>query len=136
MPTTPTYGWSTPVDTSVNDVPADLASLASQVEAALSAALGRLPVRMAAGSFSGGQRTGASYTATINFPAGRFTVAPIVTATVDNSASGASLLQLVVGTVTSSTAELIFLSTSGNLSNAYCTATWQAVQMTPTTAAG
>lgn len=33
MPTTPTYGWSTPVDTSVNDVPADLASLASQVEA-------------------------------------------------------------------------------------------------------
>lgn len=32
MPTTPTYAWSTPVDTSVNDVPADLASLASQIE--------------------------------------------------------------------------------------------------------
>ena len=33
MPTTPTYGWSTPVDTSANDVPVDLASLASQIEA-------------------------------------------------------------------------------------------------------
>ena len=37
MPTTATYGWSTPVDTSVNDVPADLASLASQIEATVAA---------------------------------------------------------------------------------------------------
>ena len=33
MPTTPTFSWSTPVDTSVNDVPADLAALAAQIEA-------------------------------------------------------------------------------------------------------
>lgn len=37
MPTTPTYAWSTPVDTSVNDVPADLASLASQIETTVAA---------------------------------------------------------------------------------------------------
>ena len=33
MPTTPTFSWSTPVDTSANDVPADLAALAAQIEA-------------------------------------------------------------------------------------------------------
>ena len=37
MPTTPTYSWSTPVDTSANDVPADLASLASQIETTVAA---------------------------------------------------------------------------------------------------
>ena len=32
MPTTATYGWTTPASSAANDVPTDLASLASQVE--------------------------------------------------------------------------------------------------------
>ena len=137
MPTTPTYSWSTPVDTSANDVPADLASLASQIETTLAARLARIPYAMAAGSFSAGQRSGANYTHTINFPAGRFSVAPIVTAQLANSASGSNMLQVVLGVVTSTTAEIIFLTDTGAaLSNHWCTATWTAVQMTSTTAAG
>ena len=37
MPTTANYGWTTPVATNANDVPVDLASLASQIEGDLAA---------------------------------------------------------------------------------------------------
>ena len=33
MPTTATFGWTTPADSAANDVPADLAALAAQIEA-------------------------------------------------------------------------------------------------------
>ena len=137
MPTTATYGWTTPASSAANDVPTDLASLANQIEATLSARLGRVAYAEAAGSFSAGQRSGANYTHVINFPAGRFSVAPVVTAMVANSASGSNMLQVVLGTVTSTTAEIIFLTDTGAaLANHWCTATWHAVQMTSTTAAG
>lgn len=35
MPTTPTFGWRTPAPTDPDDVPTDLASLASQIETTL-----------------------------------------------------------------------------------------------------
>lgn len=37
MPTTANYGWTTPVATNANDVPVDLASLASQIDGDLNA---------------------------------------------------------------------------------------------------
>ena len=35
MPTTATYGWTTPASSAANDVPTDLASLANQIEASI-----------------------------------------------------------------------------------------------------
>lgn len=91
---------------------------------------------VAAGGFSAGQKSGVSYTHRVTFPAGRFTVAPIVVATIANSAGGTQLLQLVVTAATKDYADLVFFLTTGSMSNHWCTANWTAVQMTPTTAEG
>lgn len=134
---TPIYGWTTPALGSANNVPADLTSLATQIENTIDAIADRTAYAMAAGSFSAGQKY-ATYTHTVTFPAGRFSVPPIVNATIANSASGSNQLQLVVGTVTSGSAEIIFLLAPGGswAAGLWCTANWEAVQMTSTTAAG
>lgn len=96
----------------------------------------RNPYSTAAGKIAAGQRTGAVYTHRVTFPAGRFTVAPIVTVTIDNAAGGFQPLQAVVQTTTADYADVVFALTSGNLAATWCTATWVAVQMTSTTAEG
>lgn len=134
---TANYGWTTPTLGSSNNVPADLLSLASQVDTTVKSLMARLPHSMAAGSIKAGQKT-AIYTHTVTFPAGRFSVPPIVTATIDNPASGTNQLQVVVGTVTAASAEIIFLVAPGGAwtGGLWCTATWTAVQMKSTTAEG
>lgn len=134
---TANYGWTTPTLGSANNVPADLLSLASQVDTTVKSLMARLPHAMAAGSFTAGQKT-ATYTHTVTFPAGRFSQPPIVTASISNAAGGAQRLQLVVGDVTAGTAEIIFLVVPGGTwdGGLWCTATWAAVQMTAGSAAG
>lgn len=98
--------------------------------------LGSLPLRVAAGRISENQMA-QPYTKRIYFPVGRFTQIPIVIVTMDNSASGTDGLLVVVGAVTTSYADVVFLKQQGaTTANRWCTAGWIAVQMTSTTAAG
>lgn len=98
--------------------------------------LGSLPLRVAAGTISAGQKA-QPYTHRIDFPPGRFSVAPIVTVTMANAASGTDGLQVVVQAVTTSYADVVFLKQQGaTTADRWCTAGWIAVQMTSTTAAG
>lgn len=139
MPATVTYGWTTPVSSAANDVPADLSSLAQQVEATVKAKSDRTAYAEAAGSFSAGQRTGTSYTEAITFPVGRFSVAPIVTAQLYNTAAGFNTLQVAVdsASVTTTGCNIVFSAAAGGtFTNLWCTASWHAKQMTSTTAAG
>ena len=95
-----------------------------------------LPLRVAAGMILEDQMAQPS-TTRIYFPAGRFTVPPIVTVTMANSASGTDGLLVVVSAVTTSYADIVFLKQSGApTQNRWCTAGWIAVQMTSATAAG
>lgn len=98
--------------------------------------LGSLPLRVAAGRISENQMA-QPYTKRITFPPGRFTVPPIVTVTMDNSASGTDGLLVVVSAVTTSYADIVFLKQQGaTTQNRWCTAGWIAVQMRSTDAAG
>ena len=129
------------LDNSEADVAAAInAANAAQAAAAIvtgaAAQLARLSYATAAGEFSAGQKTGASYTHRVTFPAGRFTVAPIVGAQVDNSAAGTAPLQISIGARTPTYCDLVFWLASGNLNNTWCTATWTATQMTASSAAG
>ena len=95
-----------------------------------------LPLRVAAGMISENQMA-QPYTKRVNFPPGRFTVAPIVTVTMANAASGTDGLLVVVQAVTTSYADIVFLRQQGaTTQNRWCTAGWIAVQMTSTNAAG
>ena len=95
-----------------------------------------LPLRVAAGMIAEDQNA-QPYTKRVNFPAGRFTVPPIVTVTMANAASGTDGLQVVVSAVTTSYADIAFLKQAGaTTQNRWCTASWIAVQMTSATAAG
>ena len=96
----------------------------------------RNPYSTAAGKIAAGQRTGTSYTHRVTFPVGRFSVAPVVTISIDNAAGGFQPLQAVVQTTTKDYADIVFARASGNLAATWCTATWIAVQMTSTTAEG
>ena len=69
-----------------------------------------LPLRVAAGMISENQMA-QPYTKRITFPPGRFSVPPIVTVTMANSASGTDGLLVVVGAVTTSYAPCCFKKT-------------------------
>ena len=115
---------------------ANTATTAAASISAQSAKLNRLPYAMAAGAVAAGQKSGASYTHRITFPAGRFTTPPNLAVTIDNAASGTAALQVVIQSRTKDYADLVFMLTSGSLSNTWCTATWIAAQMTPTDSNG
>lgn len=85
-----------------------------------------MPFAMAAGR---GSNPNGSY-ATVNFPTGRFTQPPVITAITFD----ANVALMNTGTVTKDNAQIAGFTTSGNA----MAASWQwiAVQMTPTSAVG
>ena len=115
MPTTSKYGWSTPAPTDPDDVPTDMASLASQIEATMSTILARLPYRVLTGTVSIVPSAANTPTSVaVTFPAGRFTATPIVVAIPHTSAPGTQVTGVgisdrsasgctIVGTRTSTT---------------------------------
>jgi len=85
-----------------------------------------IPYRMAAGSVS------VTQSASVTFPASRFSVAPIVTATLVSSTASTSA---TVGSVTAS-GFTVYAWAGTAAGNAGRTANWQAIQMTSGAAAG
>lgn len=77
---TPVYGWPLPALTDPPDGPAQMAALGNAIDSTVAAMHGRLPYAMAAGKVTTTTATGNNaIQVTVNFPAGRFSVAPIVT---------------------------------------------------------
>lgn len=95
-----------------------------------------IPYAVAAGRVAAGAKSGATYTHRVTFPAGRFTVAPIVVALIDNAAAGTNALQMNTTAVTKDYVDFVFWLASGSMSGVYCTCAWTATQMTTTTAEG
>ena len=80
MGTTPTYTWPYPELTDPPDGAGQIKALANAVDATIAALHGRLPYAMAAGKVTTTTANGNNaQQVTVNFPAGRFSVAPIVT---------------------------------------------------------
>ena len=132
MPTTPAYAWSTPILADPNNVPADLASLAQQIETTLetvdpSRAAG-LPRAMATGAGSVQTVSGTTVTATgtVNFPAGRFTARPRVTLSIQGVFAGAVINVLSVS-ASNFTWRVTLSSNAGSVFSV--SADWIAVQM-------
>jgi hypothetical protein len=99
---------------------------------------GAIPHAMASGTFTWSMTTATNVTVTpVNFPASRFSVAPIVTCT-QNSA-GANTSKIIVRAFNITTSKFDANMSTGDasaLSVASETIGWTAIQMTPTTAAG
>lgn len=75
------------------------------------------------GSVSGGQRSGVTfYNVTLNFPSGLFSVAPKVFAQINNQAGGSNQLQVMTGSITTSSCLVGFFMTTGTMSNHWCEA--------------
>jgi hypothetical protein len=91
-----------------------------------------LPYAMAAGSVSITPVANTPTSAAITFPAGRFTVPPIVTVTASSTVPGSNVMEVSAASVTA-TGALIYIYRT-NISNT--TVYWSAVQMTSTSAAG
>lgn len=87
--------------------------------------------RMAMGSVASGSSTGNN---SVSFPSGRFTVTPLVQVTPLNPAAGAVDFFFAVTSVTTSGCTVQISNSGGFVSGVGFV--WQAVQMTPTTAAG
>lgn len=96
----------------------------------------RTPYAQAAGAIEDGQRY-LPYTKRITFPVGRFTTAPNVQATITNSAGGSNELIVTITAVTTTYADISFLSTINSTTKLYwATASWLATQMTSDSASG
>lgn len=75
------------------------------------------------GSVSGGQRSGVTYyNVTLNFPSGLFSVAPKVFAQINNQAGGGAQLQVLTGSVTTSSCLVGFFMTTGTMDGHWCEA--------------
>ncbi len=68
MPTTPKYGWVTPVFTDPNDVPTDLLSLATQIDSKLTELLSKLPAQQQSGLATINLTAAAGGTVAVTFP--------------------------------------------------------------------
>jgi hypothetical protein len=105
-------------------------------DAAIEALLAFLPVRVAAGSTTVTlTASGADFTA-VTFPASRFTVAPLVFATVSSGAAGTSKFVPRVLAVTTTGANVYVYTGDATSATGSVSVSWLAVQMTATTAAG
>lgn len=126
MPTTPQYGWSTPAPTDPDDIPTDLASLASQVEATMSTILARLPYRVLTGMVTVTPSAANTPTSvTVTFPAGAFTSPPTMIANAVSAVVGTTVLGVSTNNVTATQGDVVLTRTN-------TTATpvrWIAIQM-------
>ena len=126
MPTTSRYGWSTPAPTDPDDVPTDMASLASQIEATMSTILARLPYRVLTGMVS--IVPSAANTPTyvdVTFPAGRFSAAPVVQVTPSTGAPGTLVTGVGVVNVTTTGCRIYLTRTNTGSTGVY----WTAIQV-------
>jgi len=120
-----------------DSVASDVATVAASV-ATNAAQLAVIPYRAAAGSVtftvSSAANTG---TVAITFPSGRFSVAPLVVASITNSPSGATKVQVRTKSATSSGTTLEWWTGDGTTTTfTNLTVAWQAVQMNSSSAAG
>jgi len=74
--------------------------------------------------------------ATINFPAGRFSQAPLVMATLNTSGVNQRKLRIQIGGITTTGANCVVSTGDGTNETVTVTVAWHALQMTSTTAAG
>lgn len=119
MPNTTNYGWPTPSDADyVANGALAIRNLGNAADATVKSVRDAQPFAFAAGKV-GGYSTGA----TVTFPSGRFSVAPIVTVAIEGDASTAYITNL---TATGFTA----YGSAGQYFH------WIAVQMTSSSAAG
>lgn len=119
MPNTANYNWPTPSDADyVANGALAMRNLGNAADATVKSVRDAQPFAFAAGKV-GGYATGA----TVTFPSGRFSVAPIVTISIEGADSTAYITDL---TATGFTA----WGSAGQFFH------YIAVQMTPTTAAG
>lgn len=126
MPTTSQYGWSTPAPTDPDDVPTDLASLASQIEATMSTILARLPYRVLTGMVTVTPSAANTPTSvTVTFPAGRFTATPIVVAIPHTTAPGTQVTGVGIGASSASGCTIVGTRTN---TTAF-TVSWIAIQV-------
>jgi hypothetical protein len=109
-----------------DEIGADRARI-TVLEASAPGTAGR-PFRNSAGSAN----TSASAAVTVTFPVGRFTVAPIITAT--PVTGSAAVVMAYINTPTASSFGISLYNVTGN--RVAQPAHWTAVQMTSTTAAG
>ena len=117
--------------------PRDVESVLEQVGNLAVDALARTsreqgPFAEAAGAQSVAVSASASGSASISFPAGRFTVAPIVTC----AATGSSIYVVSTSNVTDTGCDLVVRHIDGTAITASIPVRWHAVQMTGTSAAG
>lgn len=101
---------------------------------ALAALLALLPVRAAAGSVTVSLAAASSGSATITFPAGRFTVAPLLYVSLANTGGGPQYVVRGVNSTTSGALAVVY--NAGLVATGSVLVNWFAVQMTETTAAG
>lgn len=96
-----------------------------------------IPMAIAAGSATLNISAAATATVAITFPASRFSVAPIVMATITNAVTGATKLIPRVTTATTSGANIVVYTGDGtNATATGVTIGWIAIQMLPASAAG
>lgn len=94
------------------------------------------PFRQAAGTVSVTLTASNVGSATINFPAGRFTFAPLVFATLNTSGVNMRKLRIQIGGSTTTSANLVVSTGDGSSETVTVTVAWHAVQMLPTSASG
>lgn len=122
---TTTKGYPYPLPTDTPDVPRDLSALAAFLDTVV-------PFAFSAGTLAiAGLGAGASATAAVTFPAGRFTQPPIVTCSSDTN--GNIIANPISVTTTGFTMRV---NNPGAVASGAGSARWIAVQMLTTSGAG
>lgn len=113
-----------------------MADIQNAIDDAVLAATQYTAYREAAGQ-QGITITAATFaTVALTFPAGRFTVPPLVTATIATAPGGSAKLIPRVTAVTTTGAALYVYTGDGSSATASVSIAWHATQMTPASAAG
>jgi hypothetical protein len=110
--------------------------LADDIDTDLVAVLERLPVRMSAGSVSVVLSSDTVAFTAITFPVSRFSVAPLVVATLQSAPGGSAKFVPRVISITTSGANVYVYTGDGTSQTATVTVAWVAIQMTAGAAAG
>jgi hypothetical protein len=129
-------GYTYPDSTGHTRIWEHIEELADDVDTDLAAVLALLPVRMAAGSISVTLTAATSGFTAITFPVSRFSVAPLVIATLQDAPGGTGKFVPRVISITSSGANVYCYSGDGTSVTGTATVGWIAIQMTASTAAG
>lgn len=136
MPTTANRGYTYPDSTGSTQLWQHFETLADDIDTDIDAVLAELPVRVAAGLVEVTLAAAASGFTAITFPVGRFTVAPLVVATLNEAPGGSAKFVPRVIAITTSGANVYCYTGDATTQTASVDVAWLAIQMTASTAAG